>query len=110
MRRAGIPLPAHLANAPELLPGLDFYYEAFQRLTTSRLMGYASCGPIPYAAISGYCKDEGIEGEMREDLFYHVERLDAAYISFQTDKSRREREAQEAAARQEQFKAQRRKR
>lgn len=43
-------------------------------------------GPIPYSAISGYCKDEGFVGEERSDIFYHVERLDAAYMEWQTAK------------------------
>lgn len=79
--------PARIQNAPDLLPGLEIYYDAFNRLTSSRALAKGLVGAIPYSAISGYCKDEGIEGETREDMIYHVERLDLAYISWQIDRS-----------------------
>lgn len=85
-KQTGMPLPESIRDAPDLLPGLDLYYEAFQRLTTSRAFGMGAVGPIPYSAISGYCKDEGFVGEERSDIFYHVERLDAAYMEWQTAK------------------------
>lgn len=85
-----MPLPARIQDAPDLREGLEFYSKAFNRLTTSRTMGHGAIGAIPYAAISGYCKDEGITGELREDLFYHVAHMDAAYIKWQTNKANRD--------------------
>lgn len=86
-RRQNMPLPARIQNAPELEPGLAFYYDIFSKLTTSRLPVQGGIGAIPYAAISGYCRDEGIDDvDTREDVFYHVERLDVAYIQWQTAK------------------------
>lgn len=50
-RDRGSPLPEALQNAPELLPGLDLYYDAFFALNSCRGgMG----GPIPWTAIREY--------------------------------------------------------
>lgn len=89
-----MPVPERIKNAPDLIPGLEFYYEAFCRLTTSRMLGAGGLGPIPYAAIDNYCRAEEIyDPELREDLFYHVEKLDLEYIKWQTAKMERERNA-----------------
>lgn len=85
-----MPLPTKIQNAPELLPGLELYAKAFSALTSSRAMGYGSIGAIPYAAIANYCREEGIDGEMREDLMYLVERMDAVYMRWQTEKAHSE--------------------
>ncbi len=90
------PVPLRIQNAPDLLPGLDLYYEAFLRLTTSRAMGSGAIGPIPYSAISGYCKDEEIYGSLREDIFAHVEKMDHSYILWQTDRAAYEAKAEAA--------------
>lgn len=90
-----MPPPSRILNAPELLPGLDFYMQAFNRLTASRQLGHGCIGAIPYPAISLYCKDEGIDGDLREELFYHVEHLDAAYIRWQNEKAKAEAEARQ---------------
>jgi hypothetical protein len=81
-----MPLPEAIQNAPEFLPGMDYYYEAFMRLSSSRDIGQAHIGAIPYEAISLFCRDEGLEGDDRVDMFYHVEHLDAVYIGWQMDK------------------------
>ena len=97
-RRMGSPVPERIRNAPDLFNGLELFYEAFGALTTSRMLGQAAVGPIPYAAISGYCRDEGIFGRQREDVLYFIPRMDAAYMRWQTDKAAYEAE-QAAAAR-----------
>jgi hypothetical protein len=92
-----MPLPERIKNAPELLHGLELYYNAFNSLTTSRVMGHGCIGGIPYAAISNFCREEGIEGELRDDLFYLVEHMDAEYIKWQTNRAKYEAEVAAAA-------------
>lgn len=61
--------------------GSELFYMAFMDLTSSRSLGY-SAGPIPWHAIHLYCEANGIVGEQREDVFYHVERLDKSYLDW----------------------------
>lgn len=80
--RARQPLPDPIQNAPEMPLGLGFFYRAFQELSSER-----TDGPIPGSAIRAYCRDEGIEGELADDLFYHVRNLDNALLAHQAKKA-----------------------
>lgn len=81
-----MPLPERIANAPELYLGLELYYAAFMDLTTCRGQGYGTEGPISWLVIAEYADRNEIEGEQREDLFYHIQHLDAAYLEFKGKK------------------------
>lgn len=81
-----LPLPEKIANAPELLLGLDFYYLAFMDLTSCRGTGYMTEGPISWLSIKQWADEHQVEGEQREDLFYHVQSLDAVYLDFKAKK------------------------
>lgn len=89
-KRQKVDAPRRIMEAPDLLPGLDFYYYAFKRLSPSRALGQGVVGAIPYEAKSQFCKDEDIEGDEKIDFFYHIESLDAAYIEWQADKIQRD--------------------
>lgn len=80
------PYPDAIANAPELHPGLNLFYTAFLDLTSCRTLGYSQ-GPIPWLAIDHYCQANEIEGEQREDVFYHVAHLDKAYLDWSSKKN-----------------------
>lgn len=80
------PLPARIANAPELFLGNELYYAAFLDLTSCRTQGYGTEGPISWLTIDEYADRRGIEGEQREDLFHHVSFMDAAYLEFKAKK------------------------
>ena len=84
--RQGLPLPDRIANAPELLLGLDFFYSAFMDLTTCRGTGYGTEGPISWLSILDWANEYGVEGEQREDLFYHIQKLDEVYLTFKAKK------------------------
>jgi hypothetical protein len=86
-RRQNLPLPPRILNAPELLQGLELFSFGFQSLTTSRTLSQGAIGPIPYHAINEFCKAEDLIGEQREDFFYHIERIDNAYMKWQTKKA-----------------------
>lgn len=83
--RGRLPYPDAIANAPELHPGLNLFYTAFLDLTSCRTLGYSQ-GPIPWLAIHHYCEANEIEGEQREDMFYHVAHLDKAYLDWSAKK------------------------
>lgn len=85
-----MPLPSRIQNAPTLMDGLEIYQLAFNLLTTSRQLSQGCIGPIPYAAISNFCREEEITGELRDDVFYHVERLDNAYLKHTAKKDDKE--------------------
>lgn len=74
------PLPDAIRDAPELEFGLELFYIAFSDLSSSRQLGEVVPGPIAWGDIQRYCEVYGIEGEQREDLFYHVQHLDKAYL------------------------------
>ena len=84
--RQNLPLPDRIQNAPELFLGLELYYLAFMNLTSCRSQGYGTEGPVGWLQINEYCVVCGIIGEQREDLIYHVQQLDSAYLEFKTKK------------------------
>lgn len=75
----GIELPPHLANKPEIEPGLSMYWEAFSKLGSCRQIGMG-IGPVPWTAIEAWADAHGYDDDHREDLHYHVEALDAVYM------------------------------
>lgn len=79
------PLPAKIANAPQLLLGLEVFYRAFFDLTTCRQSGMA-VGPIPWSQIKLYCDEFDIQDEQRADMFYQIARMDTVYIKHVTPK------------------------
>ena len=81
--RYGTAVPEVIRNAPELEPGLDFYYDAFSQLNTCRVMG----GPISVNSIYEFGKLHEYTQEEILDLQYHVHRLDTAYVKHETAKN-----------------------
>lgn len=66
------------------------FYLVFGELDTCRAMGYSGPGPIPWSAIHIYCDAHYIEGEQREDVFYHVQHLDKSYLDWSAKKHKQE--------------------
>lgn len=83
--RSGEPIPERIANAPQLLPGLQIYYLAFVELSSCRSGGF-SLGPIPWLAIDHYAARHEFEDEQYEDLFHFVQALDSEYIKYKEKK------------------------
>ena len=73
------PLPDVIANAPELLLGLDSYFEAFVELSTCRELGMSS-GPIPWTAVDRYAERHGYRGEGFVYLLQMIRAMDAAFL------------------------------
>lgn len=77
--RAGQPIPARIANAPELHFGLELFLNAFFDLDTERQAGF-SIGPIPWSKIREYAKAYELDSDLSEDLMYFVKALDNAHM------------------------------
>jgi hypothetical protein len=64
-----------MENAPELLPGLELYYDAFYALDSDRPVGMTE-GRIPRRSIRDYALDYGFSDEQREFLYYAIREMD----------------------------------
>lgn len=81
------PIPEVIKNAPDLMVGLELFYNAFVELNSSRQFGFSE-GPIPWKAIHDYCDANEIQGEQRSDLFYFVNEMDSEYLEILREKSK----------------------
>lgn len=73
--QAGQPIPSRIANAPNLIQGLEIYLQAFFDLDSERshAMGPTS---IPWTSISEYAKAFEFDETQTEDLFFFIKKLD----------------------------------
>lgn len=77
--RAGQPIPARIANAPELHLGLELFLNAFFDLDSERQAGFG-IGPIPWSKIREYATAYRFDDELTEDLMFFVKQLDNAHM------------------------------
>jgi hypothetical protein len=84
--REGLALPDRIANAPELLPGLELFYLGFVELTDSRQLGMG-LGPIPWKVIHDYCEALELDEEQTEAMHHHLREMDAAYLEHHRKKT-----------------------
>ncbi len=83
-----LPVPDKMANAPELLAGLEFYYRAFLELTASRPIHFGGAGLLPWSEIKDYCAYHGFKGADLDDAIYLIKKMDSAFIKYQYEKSK----------------------
>ncbi len=87
------PLPPSIQNAPILNAGLEFYFEAFLKLSSCRPQGFSGVSPIPWDKMVEYCRVYDLD----EDAFYDFEdtmrALDGLYIKDKEAKIKRDRES-----------------
>jgi hypothetical protein len=83
------PIPERIANAPELLPGLEIYLQAFFDLDSERSH---AMGPtaIPWTSIVNYARAFDFDEEQTEDLIYLIKRMDAENLK---EVSKKQKEA-----------------
>lgn len=77
---------------PELLPGEDFYLEAFTDLSTERNLGM-SIGPIPWNSIVLYAKQKHLDEENAQALVTVIRIMDNAYLEFASEEMKKRRGA-----------------
>ena len=78
-------LPDKIKNAPEILPGLELYYEAFTELSSSRSSGFG-VGAIPWMALDRWAERYGLEGDDFERLAIYIRMMDAEFIKYVSKK------------------------
>lgn len=78
--RMGLPLPDFIANAPELLQGLQLYLQAFFDLDTERSHA-AGIVLIPWSAIKDYALANEFSEEQSEDLQFLIRKMDIAHTN-----------------------------
>lgn len=77
--KTNTPVPDIIVNAPELMPGLSFYYDIFLDLSANRQVGFAE-HPIRLTEIWDYCKYYHIDGELLDDVVHHIQAMDIKYL------------------------------
>ena len=83
------PIPKAIAEAPQLMPGLGFYYNAFLALCSCRQVGMGE-GRIPWTSAHEYARRMGMDEEEFEDLWMLVCLMDGAYLKYRAEKSARD--------------------
>ncbi len=81
-----MPLPDSIANKPDIIAGLEMYWQAFTDLNTSRELGMAE-GPIPWTAIDQWATRHRIVGEDFDRLVIILRGMDAAYLKHRSKSS-----------------------
>jgi hypothetical protein len=81
-RQQRVQIPQRILDAPTLYEGLDWYYQAFAKLTTCRQLGMGSPGPIPWTAMNDFCVANGVSKDDQEEFEYLIEKMDDAYIKY----------------------------
>lgn len=83
------PIPDKILQYEELLPGLEFYLEAYLDLCSDKQFGFGE-GPVPWSAIDTYAKRYDIEGDDFDRLVNVIRAADAQILEAKQKKSKRE--------------------
>lgn len=84
-----LPIPAAIANAPEINLGEDFFLGAYLELSTCRVQD----GPIPWWALVQYAEVHDVTGILFEELMYIVRHLDSEMANYRNEKAKAEQAA-----------------
>lgn len=82
-----MPIPKAIMEAPQLSPGLKYYFDAFMALSSCRPIGMAE-GRIPWTAVSQYARDHELSSADLDDLWTLVCALDTVYLKHQQKRSK----------------------
>lgn len=81
-----------MANAPELQPGLLYYYIVWQELSNDRQLGM-SVGPIPSASIDRFIEQERIGPDDAVELRFHIRAMDRAFLEHCSKQSKSKKDS-----------------
>lgn len=81
------PLPDFIKNAPELMPGLELYLNAFWELHTCRQIGFG-VGPIPWTAVRHYGNMLDLDELEFSEFSYLIKQLDSAYLQWRNEQDK----------------------
>lgn len=85
-------IPDIIANAPQLLPGLQLYWNAWMDLWTCRR---ESGSMIPWSEIQYWADSNTLPPLQVADLHTHIRALDLAFLAWKRDKDAREKSQQQ---------------
>lgn len=92
------PIPKSIQDAPTLGLGLGLFYDAFMHLTTCRALGANGTeSPISWIVMMQYCEIQGITGDQREDLIYHVAKMDTVYMQHRLKEAKQRSQEKKSA-------------
>jgi hypothetical protein len=80
------PLPDFIANAPELLTGLEFYLNAFTDLSTERPAGMGGILPIPVSKMREFGLCNSLDMSELGDFIYIMKTLDKNHVTKTNEK------------------------
>ena len=78
----GLPVPSWAASEPELLPGDEFYIEAFFELSSCRSLGWG-VGPIPWRDIVQYGRFYELEPDVLRMFIRVIRAMDTVYLEWE---------------------------
>ena len=86
----GRDLPDWFLEEPPLLPGDQFYLDAFWDLSTCRPVGMSE-GPIPWTSIVEYWRMSGLDDDTMELFVGVIRAMDAEYMIWRNDQAERQK-------------------
>lgn len=78
--RSGDPIPDAIQNAPDLLPGLALFFNAYWEVQSDRPVGFEP-GRIPWSTAVKYAEMHGFSEDQRDDLIYHFGQMDEVFLA-----------------------------
>lgn len=75
-------------NRPHLLPGLDFYLQAYFDLQNDRPMGMA-VGPIPWSSIVTWAQINDMDADDLHELNYLIRAMERADRDYEQKKEKK---------------------
>jgi len=86
------PIPEAIQNAPDLLPGLNVFYDAFLELHSERPAAFSGIRSIPASKVREAAIRLGYVEEEDQDYFYTmIRKMDLFTMKFITDKQDKEK-------------------
>jgi len=83
------PLPERIKNAPELLVGLEHFYDCYLELSTARSVGWDAL-PINVNQIYEYAHNLDFDEDEAAELVFFIMRMDAEFLKIMEEKKARE--------------------
>ena len=80
----GRALPGWFLEEPLVLPGDDFYLQAFRDLNTCRDVGW-NIGPIPWRDVVAYSSVQGLDAESTRLFIEVIRTMDQGYLIWRED-------------------------
>lgn len=79
-RREGRPIPPQIKNAPRIVTGAEFYYEAFDDLLSEMPNNGFGLGRIPWSSIERWADQHGLGIGARRSLHFILRKLERVFI------------------------------